>query len=524
MNNSVHIKDKKEPVTFITFVFGEKVNRTFLYIISFLLIIQFLVFKLCYPYPDFFSDSYSYIYAAYAHLNANIWPIGYSIFLSVFHSLTHAHYPLNFFQYIFLEIAALYFYFTIVYVFPTSKRTRTFLCIFLFFNPINLYLANYITSDAIFIGLSLIWLTQLIWTIFIPNPYQVIINAVIFFIAFTFRYNAMYYPIITAIVYLISKHNIWIKVVGLLAGPVLIIPFIIFSSKAAKTLTGTAQFPPILGGWQWANNALYMREYVNPDIALFPSKETRELDGLARDFFETVPWEQRNLPDYVANYFIRVGKAPLKQYLYRKYRIHDEYSNVIAWGKVAPVFGDYGRFLIKRYPLAYARYYLLVNTKNYFLPPLEKLEIYNLGADSIWKRGQSWFSMATPKVKSINKYLQGLILLPYPTLFMLLNVFYSIALVRLIIKKKLSDKITLPAIVIGIITLFLILNFFFSIFANIIVIRYQIFPMILLLSFGLLTLDILQISKKDRLPKERKIFSADTYINDPQIQTVIHAK
>lgn len=62
-------------------------------------------------------------------------------------------------------------------------------------------------------------------------------------------------------------------------------------------------------------------------------------------------------------------------------------------GKCAPVFGQYGLYLTKAHPLAFARHYMLVNTKNYFLPPLEKLEVYNLGLDEYWPMAQYWFDM-----------------------------------------------------------------------------------------------------------------------------------
>ncbi len=53
----------------------------------------------------------------------------------------------------------------------------------------------------------------------------------------------------------------------------------------------------------------------------------------------------------------------------------------IDWGKASIIYGQYGKWLIKHYPVAFIRYFMLLNVKNYFLPPLEKLEIYNLSED-----------------------------------------------------------------------------------------------------------------------------------------------
>jgi hypothetical protein len=468
-------------------------NKIYSLLMIFLMVVQFIIFKLCYPYPDFFSDSYSYIIAAYQQLNVNIWPIGYSKFLSLFHWFTHSATALNFFQYMFLELASLYFYHTIVYFFHTGSKTRTFLCLFLFFNPLSLYLANYVTTDAIFVGLSLIWLTQLIWVIKRPKPYQFVIISIVFFIAFTFRYNAMYYPIITAVAFYFSRQKLVFKLAGVLTGPVMIIPFILFASNAAKQMTGTAQFPPILGGWQWGNNALYMRGFIEEDSTQFPSPETAELDQIARRYFSQPSRPQDELASYVANFFIRQPEAPLKQYLFRHQKIDSDIGEVASWGKVAPVFQQYGLFLIKRHPVAFVRYYMLVNLKNYFFPPLEKLEIYNLGQDQIAPIAAYWFDLGTTKISVISKTLQGILLLIYPALFFVLNAYFVWNLYVLFRRKEWRKPSGFTPTV-WLVSLFLFLNACFSVFANIIVIRYQVFPMIIFLAFGMLLTDSLELA------------------------------
>lgn len=481
------LKQLPSSKSFFTYLYVE--NKIYSLLILGMIIGQFVIFKLFYPFPDFFSDSYSYIEAAARHLDVNIWPIGYSKFLVIFHWFTHSATALNLFQYLFLELSALGFYHTLVYFYPTGKYTRTILCLFLFFNPLNLYLANYVSSDAIFIGLSLIWTTQIIWTIHRPKPYHIIILTAAFWIAFTFRYNALYYPLIAAAALIVSRQKLYWKLVGILAGPILVIPFIIFSSNAARKMTGTAQFPPILGGWQWGNNALYMRGFIEEDSTRFPSAETAELDRIARTYFRQPSRPQDQLAGYVANFFIRQPEAPLKQYMLEKFGHTPDPWSVQHWGMAAPVFEQYGLFLIKRHPFAFARYYLLVNTKNYFLPPLEKLEIYNLGTDELWPIGAYWFGYHSLKMTVVSKKLQGYILMVYPILFAILNLYFGIALF-LFLRKKLWKNASRPFnLGIVLITGFLLLNLAFSVFANIIVIRYQVYPMIILLAYTMLLTD-----------------------------------
>jgi hypothetical protein len=112
------LKQAPSEKSFFTYLYVE--NKIYNLLIISLTIIQFILFKLLYPFPDFFSDSYSYIEGAYQHLDVNIWPIGYSKFLLAFHWFTHSALALNFFQYLFLELAALYFYHTVVYFYATG--------------------------------------------------------------------------------------------------------------------------------------------------------------------------------------------------------------------------------------------------------------------------------------------------------------------------------------------------------------------------------------------------------------------
>lgn len=501
------LKQSPSEKSFNFYLYSE--NKIYSLLIIFLVLVQFILFKLLYPFPDFFSDSYSYINAANEHLDVNIWPIGYSKFLLVFHWFTHSGLALNLFQYLFMELAALYFYHTIVYFFPTGRHTRAILCLFLFFNPLNLYLANYVTSDAIFIALSLIWITEMIWIVYRPRPYHIFLQAVVFFIAFTFRYNAMYYPLIAAAALLLSKQSIWYKLAGIVTGPLLIIPFILFTASAAKKMTGTAQFPPILGGWQWGNNALYMRGFIEEDSTAFPSPETAFLDRIARAYFSQPTRPQDQLSSYVANFFIRQPEAPLKQYMDIRFKHPGGSHSTAEWGRVAPVFGQYGLFLIKRHPLAYARYYLLVNSKNYLLPPLEKLEVYNLGSDEIWPIAAYWFDYPSVKIKVFSHGFQGILLFMYTALFAVLNLYYLICFGMFLRKQRVKKAEKHFKYTILLVSSFLLLNFGFSVFANIIVIRYQVFPMIILLTFTMLLTDYLELNyKSTRIFKEQGSISA----------------
>jgi len=462
----------------------------------FLFLCQFFLFKFLYPFPSFFSDSNSYISAAASHLGANIWPVGYSKFLLLFHNITHSSTALTLFQYILFELIALYFYRTILFFFSPTRLSAVVLQIFLFFNPLNLFLANLISSDGPFAALSLLWLTTLIWLIYKPSFAHLIILTAVCFIAFTFRYNAMYYPIISAPIFIFSNKSLWFKLIGVLSPPLLILPFILYTSNAAKEMSGTSQFPPILGGWQWANNALYIREYINEDSTHFPSAEISELDQLARDFYRRVPQANRELRSYVGNYFIREPRSPLKLYMAMHYGDDTSNYGVTAWAKSAPLFKDYGLYLIKKHPIPFATYFMIPNSKNYLIPPLEKLKVFNIGSRHISKNAAIWFDYPSQNVSAASITLQGYLLAFYPYLFFLLNVWFVFNLIVLLknirgLRPNLRRHQTMLLLIV-----LVVLNAAFSIFANIVVFRYQIFPLYTLLLINLLAAEFIQQNNK----------------------------
>jgi hypothetical protein len=181
------IKAKQLPAdcSFAAYVRGSQRS----YCITILLVssAEFLVFKVFYPFPDFNSESYDSIGAALSYPDVHISSFGYSRFLSLFHWFSRSGTALVIFQYLTYSLSALYFYLTITYAYTTGKNTRLFLTLFLFFNPLLLYLANEVVSDILIVSLSILWLTGLIWLIHRFHIYRIfIITGVTLLILFFF--------------------------------------------------------------------------------------------------------------------------------------------------------------------------------------------------------------------------------------------------------------------------------------------------------------------------------------------------
>ncbi|MDR3716758.1 MAG: hypothetical protein P4L51_28455 [Puia sp.] len=478
---------------FFAFAWKKKDNRPFVLAAVAGILIQWVLFKWAYPYPDFFSDSYSYIATASRNLDISIWPIGYSKFLRAFHALTHSDTALVSFQFFFLEITALYFFTTLRYFYALSRRNSRILAIALFFNPLLLYFCNYVNSDPIFCALSLWWMTELIWILNRPRAYQVFTQALLLFLAFTVRNNAYVYPLIAGLVFLLSRAGWRFKVSGILLGPLLILPFVLYTESAAQQLTGTRQFS-LFTGWMLANNALYMREYIQVSPEELQGAASPELDSLAKAFFRTVKDEdgyRENLANYPGNYFVREPRAPLKVYFARHNHYTPGMDLVKAWGKASADFAPYGKSLILHHPLAYARYFMGLNLRDYLLPPLEKLEVYNLGEDEVDASAKDWFDYPTAQVHAIDKDVQGYILYIFPVLFAVLHVFLLFWIGTMLYKGRYRALPLVTQKTLWVLGAFLLANCLFCLFATIIVLRYEVFPGIVVLSMVLLCQDSL---------------------------------
>lgn len=484
--------------TFLVFLTRDRSNRRLSLVVLLGTIAQFMIFKLLYPYPDFFSDSYSYLYAAYAHLDVSIWPIGYSKFLAAFHAITHSDTALIAFQYFFLEAAALYFYLTLNYFFHPGRASRIILLLFLFFNPLFLYLSNYVNSDPLFAALSLWWFTGLIWIVCRPRGYQVLTQGVLLFLCFTVRNNAYIYPLIGVVAFILSRQRPRIKLAGSLAGPLLILPFILHTRTVAKEMTGTAQFS-FFTGWQLANNALYMYDYIHADSNLFASASEREINQLSAGFYQHLrPGFDRSLIDYPANYFIQNPNAPLKAYMSKHYKHTDMYSGVIAWGKVSADFEPFGATLIRHYPLAFVRHFILPNTRNFLLPDLEKLKVYNTGRMEVERIAEDWFDYKTTDISAVSQNFQGKFLYLYPYSFLFINIYLLVALTWFFVQKKYTGTSGNVNGVLLLLTAFILANACFCILSTVIVFRYEFFPMTISVSFALLLANWLETASPEK--------------------------
>jgi len=469
---------------YLSFILKNQLNRRYLFTAIAAILLQFIVFKWMYPFGDYFTDSYSYIHAAANHNKVSFRPIGYSKFLYAVHAVTTSETALIYIQYLLVQLGALHLFFSVSYFYRPGKMARVLLFAVLVCNPVLLYLANYISSDILFATLSLFWLLQLLWLLHRPRFYRLLLLAGLLFLLLQTRFTALYYPLTGIVALLLLRQKYWYKITGMALLLSVTVFCVVSVQKTTQAATGTRVFSAF-SGWQWANNALHIYCHTKPGRDDMPPA-CAGIDSFVRRYFDTAC--PRRINASISTDYMWDDNKPLKQYL-AYYRQQKDLGYFNAWHAVAPVYSSYGFYLIKKNPIAYARYYLLPGAKNYLLPSLEVMTVYNQGVDTVDKAAVYWFRYRSAKVHCVSTHLQQVLLAPVPAGFLVVNLLFVTAVGWFLRAKGLRRASPGFSASLLLAAFFIALNAVFSIAATPSAVRYEIFPLLLLACYTLLTFD-----------------------------------
>ncbi|OQP38822.1 hypothetical protein A4H97_19095 [Niastella yeongjuensis] len=479
--------------SFSRFLIKDNLNKKYLLIATAGIFIQFILFKLCYPFADYFNDSYTYIDAAAHNYPISVRPLGFSRFLSLVHHLSSSDTALVFIHYLTIQLGLLYLFFTLRFFFPLRNSISHVLFALLIFNPVTLYLSNYVSSDAMFASVSIVWFTLLIWLINRPTWTRLLVMAELLYLLFQFRYTALYLPLVTIPAILFSRRNWFFKISGI----VLVVVPMYLGMQHIKNLTykdtGTRVFSAF-GSWMATNNALQMYPYIKVQDKDLPTADCIAFNKIVKQYFDTLPASARPGPVDL----LWLDHSPLKTYMHALQKQKKINGYFRAWHAVAPVFMQYSNTLLLQHPVAYMRYYMLPNAKTFFLPPLECLLSYNEQKNTVDSVAMKWFRYKSNRVTSINKTIQASILSPMPGLWLLSNIIFCGALVFVLARAKryrLSPVLIRTLLIAG---AFWGTHFCFSIYAASIVFRFQYFPMIVTVTFSLILINILTTHDRNK--------------------------
>jgi hypothetical protein len=463
----------------------EHSNKRYLFIALAAVLLQLAVFKALYPFGSYFTDSYAYVAAAANHDPVSFRPLGYSVFLSVVHRITSSETALVCLQYLLVMLGALYLFFTLLYFYRPGKTVRIALFVFLCFNPLLLYIGNYVSSDAVFISASLFWFVLLLWTINRPRLYQLLLHAVLLWLILQTRFVALYYPLAGIMAFVLSPQRWRNKAAGILVLVAVTFFCVRRIQQATEAFTGTRVFSAF-SGWQLANNAMHVYCHVQHDTSGMPSAGCAALDARVRQYFDTACPRLLRQPAIATTAYMWDSNSPLKTFMGDYRRRKDRSGYFQAWHAVGPLYSTYGAWLIKKHPLSFARYYLWPSSKTYFLPPLEVLSAYNEGVDTVGSVATQWFNYSGPRVGCTCKQLQEPLLRPFPVLFLFSNIWFALTVLFFFTAVPRQHMPAHRARLAWLALFFCSINAGFNIFASPCVFRYQVFPMLLLVCFALL--------------------------------------
>lgn len=478
--------------SFSDFLFKNKYNRHFLWFAAIVAVVQFSVFKYFYPFASYIhGDSFVYLSAAAQNLDVDTHLIGYPRFLRLFSVFSNSDTVLTAFQYLVAQASGLFFLFTLFYFHPIGRTIQYILVGFMVINPMFLYMANMVSSDCLFMSLSLTWFTLLLWLIHRPSIRIILWHTLVIAFAFMVRYNALVYPAIAILAFLLARLSWRKKVIGILAPAVLCGLFILYTGNKYSELTGIWQFSPF-SGWQAANNAMYTYRYVDSiDRKPVPAK-FRVLDSMIRNYFDT----HRDIKKYpledvkASTFYMWSAGMPLYDYREKVFRDRKDStaSDLKRWVTMGPLYKEYGTYILKQYPLQYAQYFIWPNFIKYYAPPAEFLEFYNGGYDSVHPRAVTWFRYSSDKIHSRIKDPRAYPLEVYPILTGIMNVVLVCCLACYIWLGGWRQQNNFNRTVL-LVTITWLLNAVFTIVSSPAAIRLQAFPILLETTFALVLVD-----------------------------------
>jgi hypothetical protein len=491
------------PLPFKQFVTQDTESRILIFFSVIAVIIQFSIFKGLYPFPNFLPDSYSYIETATNNNNINMWPVGYSKFIRFISVFNYTGMGLFFVQYIFLQFGILFFILTIRFIVNPGKWPVRILTALLVLNPLWLYVSDFVSSDALFAALSLLWLTTLCWILYAPGKDLLIFHGLILFFVFSVRYNALYYPVFSIAVIILAKVDFKVKVVRLAIVCLPLLWFIGYTTWLYKQKYDTVQFSPF-GGWQLASNAMYMYSHVAPKSPIKVPASLKGIHGLTLQHMDSLNHvDEKKRPDReLGIYYLWKENAPLRSYLI-KYPIGDSSTSYFKrWANLGTLYKNYGSWLIRNYPVEFTRYYLWPNLINYYSPSAEFLSTYNMGDDTIRNEAVEWFKYKTNKVHGFSKDKNIVVTGLFSTFLAIINLIFISSFLGVLFLGgfKHIDR-TYRNILILLFSVW-ITNLLFSVFASPIVLRYQVFPFIFTLTFAVILINrLLNQNKSEVMPK-----------------------
>ncbi|MDR6338977.1 hypothetical protein HNQ91_002028 [Filimonas zeae] len=423
------------PVSFRQFVFVHYKQQLLFSILGMLTL--FIVYKILYPFPDTYVDSFHYLSLAEDGNYISVWPMGYSYFLRAVHFITPSHLFLITVQFALLQGACLWMAFTLFYLFQPDERLKNAVLIFLVFNPMSYYLANLISSDVFFAALSVAWLTILVKMLYEAQYWHILLQGPLLAYLFLVRYQAAYYPIIMIVaLWLAPINRVW-KVLSATIGVLLLVWIVNTTLQKNLRQYGRKEFSA-QSGWILASNALFMYPYIRIDTAAFQGERLQQMDQVVSTYFKANDLMQHPFYPWDGPQYMLGGRGAVMWYHLATVEEAAQPDKPVFWlyNRMGVHWANYAKALIKQHPWAYVQYYLLPNVITYFLPVIEQFTVYSMGRNKVPTRVARWFGRKDRYISAVWPKGSYYLLWGFRPLFLLLNLVLLVCGIQLLKKRK----------------------------------------------------------------------------------------
>jgi len=412
--------------------FFSKENRFELFSTVGLMVFTYAALLWIYPFPNIYADTGAYISVAGTGLIGNYRPPGFSWFMAMSHSIHPNADVLVALQTILYFFSTLFLYLTAKYFFYRGNQFiwRVFFFIFQV-SPTVIYLCNFVISDSLFISLTNLWVASLLWIIATKKPGPVVWNTLLVIMLILVRYIALFYPLLTIISLFIAcfRHNkIRLALYSLLHVAAFLAVIFIIISETKKNI-GVAVLSGF-GGWQKANNALHIVPYINLKPEEIEDAEIRKTHAF---IIANNPREFYPAKDSVVVLYLWASYGPLKKYMVHL-QGNGRRSYQYYWHLASVPMGNWADYLVKKYPLAYLKYYIKPNFLFLFKMSNEALFVWPEPSQQM----KDWFECNNCALAPRYNFYHNFLAATASKTFNILWVLLVLSIVALLFRKKLN--------------------------------------------------------------------------------------
>ena len=324
----------------------------------------YAVVHYCYPYPLITEDSPNYVKCALDNTYGGYRPMGYSWFLQGFHFFSGRIVFVGATQYWLYALATAYFLLTVKYFFPPRRPWLFYLFAGgMVLSPVALYLTHWLMSDSVFAALTLGWLSTGLWLLRRVSWLLAALHVAALVLAIQVRFIGLFYPFFTAAGLLLA-HRWAVRALAVSAAS-LFAAYLVYHSVVRESyrLFRVESFSGF-SGWAAANNATAILPYIQLDPQTLAADPELEMVHRTLAALPDTLYSERNV---MCTSFIwsRVtgGKLVMVQNM-------PLFSNnyLSTWIYTGEQLNRYASYLVRHYPLQYARYFLWMNFRNMLHP------------------------------------------------------------------------------------------------------------------------------------------------------------